>query len=100
MALHDLLAVARFLDAETGSEEAGDHLIRSIASACENLALFPEMGRERRQYGLRCFPADRYTVYYRVLSDVVEVVGVLHHSQDENAALKEWFSDVPNRSSR
>jgi toxin ParE1/3/4 len=96
-ALHDVLAAVRFLDAETGAEEAGSDLIETITSACEHIARFPEIGRERKELELRTFPIGRYTLYYRNPADAVEVVALLHHSQDEQMVLKEWLGEVPER---
>ena len=44
----------------------------------------PEMGRSREELnpGLRSLPFGRYVVFYLPLSDGIDVVRVLHNSQD------------------
>ncbi|MFT3819672.1 MAG: type II toxin-antitoxin system RelE/ParE family toxin [Rubrivivax sp.] len=53
----------------------------------ESLALWatqPKMGREREELapGIRSLPFGRYVVFFRALEDGIDVVRVLHGSQD------------------
>lgn len=73
---HSPAAARRFLDA--------------VEQACRKLAAMPEMGSlwgapEPELAGLRCWPIHRfenYLIFYRPLPDGIEVVRVLHGSQD------------------
>jgi toxin ParE1/3/4 len=57
-----------------------DHLFDKAVSLSEQ----PQMGRARPELGaeIRSLPVGAYLVYYRPLSDGVEVVRVLHSARD------------------
>jgi toxin ParE1/3/4 len=63
---------------------AGDALIDSIDDKCRVLAEHPQMGRRRTELGsdLHSFAEGRYVVFYRVRSDGIEIVRVLHGARD------------------
>lgn len=64
--------------------EAGERLFREFNKKCQNLTLFPNMGRSyaRLKPGLRGVPLDGYIVFYRVLDNGVEIVRVVSGRQD------------------
>ena len=50
----------------------------------ETLADAPKAGRRREEFafGLRSFAEGNYTVFYRIVSETVEIVRVLHGARD------------------
>lgn len=48
------------------------------------LTLHPAMGIERTEIlsGLRSFPINNHVVFYRIRSDCVEIIRILHSRQD------------------
>jgi toxin ParE1/3/4 len=64
--------------------DAADALLRRID---EKLLLYsdhPRMGTSRESWspGLRSFPVGRYIVFYRIVSEGIELVRVLHGMRD------------------
>jgi toxin ParE1/3/4 len=81
----DLLEIWAFIAVE--SESAADRLLDRLNGAIENVALHPDMGRERPDLaaGLRSHPVERYILFYQPHPDDIEVVRVLHSSRDIGA---------------
>ncbi len=80
-----------FNHAEYLSDVAGDRsameFMDSIIAACERLAEFPMLGRQRPTCGreMRRIVVGNHVLYYRVhTDDVVEVLRVRHHAQDND----------------
>jgi toxin ParE1/3/4 len=63
---------------------AADDLLRRIDAKLELYAQQPRMGtvRDSLAPGLRSFPAGNYIVFYRIVSDGIEVTRVLHAKRD------------------
>ena len=72
---------------QSQSEQRADTVIENIVLKFATLADFPHMGRSRDDLGVgyRSFPMDRYVVYYRLVSDGIEISHVLHGAQDVSA---------------
>ncbi len=66
------------------SERAAKRIRYEISSNYDLLLQFPSMGRRREELrkGLRSFPVDDYVIFYRELTDGIEVLRVLHGAQD------------------
>jgi toxin ParE1/3/4 len=62
-------------------------MIDRIVAAAERFIEHPELGRLRDEFapGLRCFPVDRYLIFYRVREDNIEIARVLHGARDLDA---------------
>ena len=69
------------------SEARADAFIDMIDQKLLALALNPDMGRAREELaeGVRSFPAGRYVIFYRVISNGIEIVRVLHGARDTAA---------------
>jgi len=60
--------------------KAADSLLDRIDDVCASLAAFPELGPARPDLApeLRTMPVGRYLILYRILSETVEIVRVVH----------------------
>lgn len=69
------------------SEARADAFIDRIDRTFQTLAQRPAMGRLRGELatGLRSFPVGRYVIFFRALSNGVEIVRVLHGARDLSA---------------
>lgn len=65
-------------------EIAADRQVAQLFDRFPMLAQFPNMGRQRDDLfpGLRSFPVKPYVVFYMVHPNYIEIVRVLHQSQD------------------
>ena len=70
------------------SEARADAFIDRIDKKFRTLAQRPGIGRLRGELALdlRRFPVGRYVIFYRPLSNGVDIVRVLHSARDLNAA--------------
>ena len=66
------------------SELSAQRIYQEIVSKYNLLLQFPLSGRSRNdlQEGLRSLPAGKHIIFYREAEDNIEVVRVLHGSQD------------------
>ena len=69
------------------SEARADAFIDRIDKKFRTLAQRPGMGRLRDELAvdLRSFPVGRYVIFFRPLSNGVNIVRVLHSARDLNA---------------
>ena len=81
----DLDSIWAFIAADNVT--AADRLIGRIGEIFEMLIESPLVGRERPDLrsDLRSFPVGNYVIFYRALSDGVEVVRVMNGRQDIDA---------------
>ncbi len=79
----DLLLIWRYGAKEWSPRTADDHE-RAIWRACLRLVENPYLGKERDELiaGLRSALADPHVVFYKISADAIEVVRVVHHSED------------------
>jgi toxin ParE1/3/4 len=65
-------------------EIAADRQVAQLLDRFPMLAQFPNMGRQRDDLlaGLRSFPVKPYVVFYTIQPNGIEIVRVLHQSQD------------------
>ncbi len=61
-----------------------DHFLDYLNEQAQHLVEFPKSGRLRPELalGLRCFPVERYLLFYREQSSKIELVRVLHAARD------------------
>jgi toxin ParE1/3/4 len=79
----DLLSIWRFGSNEWSATVADDHQ-RLLWRSCERLLKNPELGKPRGEIstGLHSIFVDPHVVFYRISPDAIEIVRVLHHSED------------------
>jgi toxin ParE1/3/4 len=66
------------------SVDDAEHWLSSVEEQCQMLAEMPEMGRQRYELPgkLRSFLVGKYILFYRPITDGVEIVRVVHGSRD------------------
>ncbi|MHC5613512.1 MAG: type II toxin-antitoxin system RelE/ParE family toxin [Nostoc sp.] len=64
--------------------EAGEKLFREFNNKCQNLAVFPNMGRSYAYIkpSLRGLPLDGYVILYQMIDDGVKILRVVSGRQD------------------
>ncbi len=67
-----------------------DNYLKNIKDRFWSLTEQPLMGSERTELlpGARSLPIESHTVFYRVTSDTVEIIRILHDRQDPQRHLK------------
>jgi toxin ParE1/3/4 len=78
-ALHNLEEQADFI--AENNLESGQKMLTEIASAVNQLARFPSLGRAGRVDGTRELIVPPYIVVYRVRNGTIEVLRLLHGAQ-------------------
>ena len=83
-AMDDLRQIWSYFAQQSQSLEKADRLIDSIDDAAIPYARNPELGEARPELAkeLRCFAVGRYVAFYRLHSDGIEVVQIIHGSRD------------------
>jgi len=81
-AADDLETIADYLFERTPENAA--RLIREVCEATFALRIYPNRGRTGKKSGSRelVLPSLPYVVVYKVASDVVHIVRILHGAQD------------------
>ena len=81
-AADDLETIADYLFERTPENAA--RLIREVCEAASALRIYPNQGRTGKKSGTRelVLPSLPYVVVYKVASDVVHIVRILHGAQD------------------
>jgi toxin ParE1/3/4 len=79
----DLAEIDRF-GAEQFGEAAAEAYQEAFDRAFERLAAYPHSGEAKPEYGpgLRSLVCGRHRILYRIEEKIVQIVCVLHHSQD------------------
>jgi toxin ParE1/3/4 len=69
------------------SEKAADQRIERIISVCQVLTDTPELGRSREELRpkLRSFPVGNYLIFYRVQTERIDILRILHGARDLEA---------------
>lgn len=80
-AAHDFAGIVEYIHQQNPS--AADRVAHSIYDSVTSLSFFPTRGRQGRVTGTRelVLPSLPFIVVYRVQSDAVEIVRVLHGAQ-------------------
>jgi len=78
----DLIGIWLFISQD--DLEAADRFLNALIAKFDLLARNPKMGRARPELGrsLRSFVERRYVIFYRPVSDGIEIVRVLHGARD------------------
>ena len=91
-ARQDLVEIWRYIAGESGEPRA-DRYLRRLNDVVSYLAQQPLIGRKRpeiQEEGIRSFPAESHVIFYIALEDGIELVRVIHGSQDLETA---WAVD-------
>jgi toxin ParE1/3/4 len=77
-AVRDLREIRAFIAADKPTAAA--RVAQQIKASVERLSEFPMMGRQARHSNIRILPISGfpYVVYYRLMPEVVEILGVFH----------------------
>jgi toxin ParE1/3/4 len=77
--------------ADVQSLDAADHLLDTINKKCQDIAIFPSLGRSREELApnLRSFSVEKYLIFYRLVEDGVEILRVLSGYRDLEAFFAE-----------
>jgi toxin ParE1/3/4 len=87
-ARQDLLGIWRYIADDSGEARA-DNYLRRLNDVITYIAQQPRMGRERpeiQEEGIRSFVAESHVIFYIALADGMELVRVIHGSQDLDQA--------------
>lgn len=76
-----LLAIAQHIQQD--DREAAVRVVKTIYDSAINLNVFPQRGRKGRVAGTRELPLPplAFIIVYRVLSEAVEIVNIIHGAQ-------------------
>lgn len=71
---------------------AADRIFDQLREKFAKLAKFSQMGQVREELAvyLRSFPIRSYLIFYRIIDEGIEIVRIIHSSQD----IKQIFEDV------
>lgn len=95
----DLIGIWRYI-ADDGGETRADKYLRRLNDVITYIAQQPLMGSARpeiQEEGIRSFPAESHVIFYIALADAMELVRVLHGSQDIEKA---WTTNEQGTSSQ
>jgi toxin ParE1/3/4 len=81
-ALLDVAEIA--LHIAVDNPDAADHWLEQVDEKFRLLAQMPEMGRKRLDLapGLRSLPVSNYVIFYRPVTNGIQVIRVLHGARD------------------
>jgi toxin ParE1/3/4 len=81
-AVSDLTEIWIYISEDTSN--TADSFIDKIYEKCELISENPHIGRQRDELmkGIRSFPMRRYLIFYRIRSEVVEIVRILSGYRD------------------
>jgi toxin ParE1/3/4 len=73
------------------NRNAANKLIRLVYDTAAMLSGYPRMGRDRGNLlsGVLSFPVGNYLIFYRIASDGIEIVRVLHGARDLPAIFRD-----------
>jgi toxin ParE1/3/4 len=79
----DLVSIWEY-GADTWSPAQADHHLREIKRICDGLIRTPELGKARDELtpGIRAILINPHVAFYRLTATAVEIVRVLHQSED------------------
>ncbi len=81
-AREDLMEIWLYIASD--SIRGADNFTDFLYEKCTILCSTPEIGRKRDELlpGLRCLPAKRYLIFYRIKNDSIEIVRILSGYRD------------------
>lgn len=80
----DLDEIWYYVASQSGSMDAADRLVASIASRFFLLSSYPNLGRARDEDlrpGLRTFPVGEYIIFYRIEGEDIVILRVLREAE-------------------
>jgi toxin ParE1/3/4 len=85
----DLDGIFRYW-AKRASLKVADRLIDSIADRFWLLSEYPEAGKPSDEIaaGVKCFPAGKYLIYYRLTRRGTDILHIFHSAQDQRRAFR------------
>ena len=84
----DLEDISDFIIEQSGSVDTAEALVGRLKRRCDRLAeLSGILGQLRNALapGLRSTPEGRYVIFFRYVSDRIEIVNILHSARDLEA---------------
>jgi len=74
---------------DTWGEEQTSRYLTQLKQRLEWLATNPELGKKRDEVkeGYRSYPEGRHIIFYRISKNCIEIIGVIHQSEDVDAHL-------------
>jgi len=86
--------------AKRASPETADRLIDSIVERFWLLGAHPSFGRRCDDLGagLRCFPAGKYLIYYRVSHNRTDILHIFHGARNQRQAFRRAKKSPRNES--
>ena len=78
----DLEGILDYLDSQ--STQAADRFAQRFDENCDLQAAYPQLGANAEELapGLRYFTAGNYVVFYRPVTDGIEIIRILHGARD------------------
>lgn len=72
------------------NRQAANRVLDLIESRMQSIGKFPRIGAACPEMGddMRCYWAGNYGIFYRIKSDIVEILRVLHGAQDIPAVFR------------
>lgn len=85
-AQQDILSI-RDYTLETWGEDQARTYLTELRERLEWLAENPALGKKRDEIkaGYHSFPQGRHIIFYRISNDCIEVLGIIHQSEDIDA---------------
>jgi len=80
---NDLVSIAEYIARD--KPEAARRWVARIRETCTMLAMQPEAGEARPEYGIRgcrSFSVGSYVVFFRATANGIEVARIIHGSRD------------------
>jgi len=79
----DLVDIYDFGNYKFGANQANKYLLK-LDVCFLKLVEIPRIGKSRNEIkqGLRSFPIDSHVIFYRIMTDHIRIVRVLHCSRD------------------
>ena len=70
--------------------DQADQYIRDLTSRFEWLAENPQAGKQRDDIkpGYYCFPQGSHLVFYRIIDDTLDILGVPHQTMDVDSRIQ------------
>lgn len=84
----DLLAILRYITAESGSSATAERFTASLRAKCRQLAELPgQLGRPRPELlpDVRSFVHGGYVIFFRYQGDRLEIIDILEGHRDVDA---------------
>jgi toxin ParE1/3/4 len=79
------------------SPETGERVVDRIVERFSLLAAYPKAGRLCKEIAsdVRCFPAGKYLIYYRVARQWTDILHIFHGARDQRRAFPENDAGMP-----